>query len=203
MKHRLLMYAFFVASLALSTTASATTVINFETTVQDGGIFNGTSGSGTITYDETLLWGSGEEYLYLDLPYDLGIDTDYYDPANPGASTFALDITFDIFGQHFTTVNDADYTYFPDLTFIDGMLSFMNFSVNEAGPNITEINKAGINSFAMFDTALTTGLDGVYRGDLTVDGVVVSAVPVPAAAWLFGTGLLGLIGFGRRKINQA
>ena len=28
---------------------------------------------------------------------------------------------------------------------------------------------------------------------------VVSAVPVPAAVWLFGSGLLGLIGFARRK----
>ena len=27
----------------------------------------------------------------------------------------------------------------------------------------------------------------------------VSTVPVPAAAWLFGTGLLGLLGFARRK----
>lgn len=29
--------------------------------------------------------------------------------------------------------------------------------------------------------------------------VTVSAVPVPAAAWLFGTGLLGLVGVARRK----
>ena len=29
----------------------------------------------------------------------------------------------------------------------------------------------------------------------------VSAIPVPAAVWLFGSGLLGLIGFARRKAN--
>ncbi len=29
--------------------------------------------------------------------------------------------------------------------------------------------------------------------------VDVAAVPVPAAAWLFGSGLLGLIGIARRK----
>lgn len=29
--------------------------------------------------------------------------------------------------------------------------------------------------------------------------VEVSAIPVPAAAWLFGSGLIGLIGFARRK----
>jgi len=27
----------------------------------------------------------------------------------------------------------------------------------------------------------------------------VSAVPVPAAFWLFGSGLIGLVGFARRK----
>ena len=31
------------------------------------------------------------------------------------------------------------------------------------------------------------------------DGDVVSSVPVPAAVWLFGSGLLGLIGMARRK----
>jgi len=34
---------------------------------------------------------------------------------------------------------------------------------------------------------------------LEIDVQVVSAVPVPAAVWLFGSGLLGLIGIARRK----
>ena len=29
--------------------------------------------------------------------------------------------------------------------------------------------------------------------------IVVSAIPVPAAVWLFGSGLLGLVGIARRK----
>lgn len=36
-------------------------------------------------------------------------------------------------------------------------------------------------------------------GILAFAGVSVSAVPVPAAAWLFGSGLLGLVATGRRK----
>ena len=35
---------------------------------------------------------------------------------------------------------------------------------------------------------------GMYGND-----PVVSAVPVPAAVWLFGSGLIGLIGIARRK----
>lgn len=36
---------------------------------------------------------------------------------------------------------------------------------------------------------------------LHLEGVVTSAVPLPAAAWLFGSGLLGLIGVARRRCS--
>lgn len=36
-------------------------------------------------------------------------------------------------------------------------------------------------------------------GDVWFDNVSVSAIPIPAAAWLFGSGLLGMIGIARRK----
>ena len=38
-----------------------------------------------------------------------------------------------------------------------------------------------------------------FEFDNIVVGGVVSAVPVPAAVWLFGTGIMGLLSFGRRK----
>jgi hypothetical protein len=38
----------------------------------------------------------------------------------------------------------------------------------------------------------------VHSGDVGV-AVTASTVPLPAATWLFGSGLLGLIGMGRRK----
>ena len=34
-----------------------------------------------------------------------------------------------------------------------------------------------------------------------LDNITVSAVPVPAAAWLFGSALLGFFGFSRKKAN--
>ena len=37
--------------------------------------------------------------------------------------------------------------------------------------------------------------------DFTYEMVVVSSVPVPAAVWLFGSGLIGLVGFAKRKRN--
>ena len=40
-----------------------------------------------------------------------------------------------------------------------------------------------------------------YDFDGKWDNMEISAVPVPAAVWLFGSGLIGLVGFARRK-NQ-
>lgn len=48
-------------------------------------------------------------------------------------------------------------------------------------------------------------LFSAYSGDLgawvVADDISVSAVPVPAAAWLFGSALLGFFGFSRKKAN--
>lgn len=181
MKLRLLMYTIFMASLALSSIASASTLINFETTVQSGD-FTGTIGTGTLSYDDTILDGSGYGYFY---------------PNDPSS----FNLSFNVFGQTFTTVNDADFPDYPEFEINNFELDYLSFLVSESGPNNTSINKAGIDAF-LIDSFFTLGNDGIYRGDLYVDGVVVSAVPVPAAAWLFGTGLLGLIGFSRRKKNK-
>ena len=52
-----------------------------------------------------------------------------------------------------------------------------------------------------------TGAAGGSTSFLEIDNVSVtadvSAVPVPAAVWLFGSGLLGLVGMARRKKAQA
>ena len=212
MKHRLLMYAIFVVSLALSTTVNASiATFNFQATVNDTfSDFYGETGVGTVSYETDMvtdlqgLYDPGWSYLYPDAAYwDL-----YMDPG-----TFVLSLDFTVFGQTFSTASDADFPDYPELGFYNGDLDYMTLFVSETGVNGTPINQAGIDSFGfgfdVFEAAygspftLNDNPNYDYQLDMFVDGVVVSAVPVPAAAWLFGTGLLGLIGFGRRKKNQA
>ena len=55
-----------------------------------------------------------------------------------------------------------------------------------------------------FNTNQIRGFDSndIFRLDQIVAAdkfITVSAVPIPAAVWLFGSGLLGLIGVARRK----
>jgi hypothetical protein len=61
------------------------------------------------------------------------------------------------------------------------------------------------DTFALVETKLNGGIGGDNKfslsstGQLTFDASQASAVPLPAAAWLFGSGLLGLVGIARRR----
>jgi hypothetical protein len=44
-----------------------------------------------------------------------------------------------------------------------------------------------------------TQLDGAFAGMTSVVTMQISQVPVPAAVWLFGSGLLGLLGVARHR----
>ena len=66
-----------------------------------------------------------------------------------------------------------------------------------------KVDQTGGQSLAfLFDPSPTIDpvtmaqIDGNQAGLLMADA---SAVPIPAAAWLFGSGLIGMIGVGRRK----
>ena len=62
--------------------------------------------------------------------------------------------------------------------------------------------ESSVNQSGVLDVAFNVeaGKDYFFGADATVYGYTdVSAVPVPAAVWLFGSGLIGLIGFAKRK----
>jgi hypothetical protein len=89
-----------------------------------------------------------------------------------------------------------------------------NTWMNNFGGGIPFTNSAGVDTALSFwhlgttDGAdvVTTQFDNVWT--LSSNGVLtyapsVSQVPVPAAVWLFGTGLMGLVGVARRKTAAA
>ena len=75
-----------------------------------------------------------------------------------------------------------------------------SFNQGSATPTVTSYN-AATGDFTAEWTALVVG--GAFNGQTgswSITGnAAVSAVPVPAAAWLFGSGLLGLVGVARRR----
>lgn len=75
---------------------------------------------------------------------------------------------------------------------------FYTASVTE-GPFAGIRYRLGFDSGSLVPLALAAALDGPAEDYGVVSTGTISAVPVPAAAWLFGSGLIGLIGVARRK----
>ncbi|MGR8931986.1 MAG: hypothetical protein ACU836_15245 [Gammaproteobacteria bacterium] len=75
------------------------------------------------------------------------------------------------------------------------------------GNQLNGVSTAGEYTIVVGDASSAldnSTFDGHYRIGIEVSntasyGVVVSAVPVPGAVWLFGSAMAGLIGFGKRK----
>lgn len=72
----------------------------------------------------------------------------------------------------------------------------VSFSRNQGGGSFSFLGLVSDSPFTSVDIHFATrpGSDGVLIDDLQY-----AVVPVPAAVWLFGSGLLGLIGMSRRK----
>ena len=72
----------------------------------------------------------------------------------------------------------------------------VSFTRNQGQASFSFLGLVSDSPFTSVDIHFATrrGSDGVLIDDLQY-----AVVPVPAAVWLFGSGLLGLIGISRRK----
>lgn len=83
---------------------------------------------------------------------------------------------------------------FGNQNFFSGEAAVADLSFFERLPTDITSLLSGINALTPF----VTGVGGSLY-DLTNAQVTNTVVPIPAAAWLFGSGLLGLVGIARRK----
>ena len=153
-------------------TSFATVVENFTAIVSGDDPFTGNNYFGSFSYDETVLTGVGLEEL------------------NPVFGAVTVDFTFE--GQAFDETNDFEFNAFPTLDIIDGRPNFIDYILTEDS-NGVDFNDPTVVEVDIVDILVPDG-----AGGFNVDALV-TVIPVPAAMWLFGSGLLGLIGIARRK----
>ena len=86
-----------------------------------------------------------------------------------------------------------------------GLMTVNDVSYSELFGSVTADLIEGV-SYMTLDTNVTDGtlsLSGTTIGSVDsfagLAGIQISSVPIPSAVWLFGSGLIGLIGFARRK----
>lgn len=167
------------------------------TTIEDSTAFGGTAidniFTGSFTVDSMELGAAVDDFG----------DTIIIDPTQ-------LAYSFNIGDHNYAYTYDATRDYIADPDFglgstifeVDGDSSGSNFEVTEIVSFIFE-QPGDADAFGLdLNTALGTWSAFDDSTGFTISGTVdmeMAAVPIPAAVWLFGSGVLGLTGFRKRK----
>lgn len=143
----------------------------------------------------------------IDIAYDTSVLTFVDYTLGPGLGALPTEAVDFSLGDSGGTVNIAELSllenddvscFFCLPPYLDGIqpgsftLASLDFTVDVLDPGASTI--VAINTV----NALGDGFGAALTVESTTDAVI-NAVPVPAAVWLFGSGLIGLIGITRRK----
>ena len=115
-------------------------------------------------------------------------------PVNPGES-FSID-WFETISDSTSLQTDAPSPFSFDVySYSNG---FFETGLADVSSKLVMSNIVG--EFNIAAISLSTLLnDGSFTSYVEQNFVVSSTVPIPAAVWLFSSGLIGLIGFAKRK----
>ena len=192
-------------ALSLISTASQAVTVSFSG-VMDGfnaGPFSGgTAFTGSFILDESVAATGGVSTFSGAVDnFMLEIDGNVFTGNNGTARQFSSASG----ATDFFTVNIGGAN--GSVSGIAGLDVFTGFSVDWRGPNLFSDTTVLAHDLTVADFSYTRVVFGF--NNLTSESVIdnasvinfgsVSAVPVPAAVWLFGSGLLGLVGVARRK----
>jgi hypothetical protein len=176
-------------TLCTATANAALITYDVDRTIGDGSVtgYITTNGDteGFLTQDEIVDWS-------LTLTPDVGgISTGTINPSNSNVFIYGSAIT--------ATATELSYDFTPaDDTWMlfSGGIQNLFWCLETTGcndaPDLSEHIGIGTEAIQSVDYSAYTGENSLVFATATV-------VPVPAAVWLFGSGLIGLAGFARRK----
>ena len=166
----------------------------------------GLLGSSAITHAALVNYElTGTVDVWADTPNDFGLNmgstisaTGTFDDSILSGGTGVVSfgsgsgnsMTLTVGSYTFTAADDVNHPIgYPELSLNGGTFDGLNLAIE-------------FGSFGTFDS-LDFWFDGFDDGGNQVSGTwtgfQMTPVPVPAAVWLFGSGLLGLVGLARRK----
>jgi hypothetical protein len=185
-----------VVGEGLTTSVAGATVVNFN----DGLMPSGYSGGAVKLGSSVENWASPpNDSSYF---YTVGPGTGQ---SNPGTVLLnSLSQYFGYFGGSPDTYNSVEL--YKDTALLATFSG--NYLANKAGINPVngDWNKGAYwniwaqNSTEYFNKVVFKSTSNAFETD---NHASVSAVPLPAAVWLFGTGLLGLLGLAKRQRSTA
>ncbi len=208
-------------AITFSTNSFANLVVNGS--FENGNFVQNTGSPGTMSVDvgSTAITGwtvvGNDEIAWINLNNPAGFQ---WGDLEPSDGDWFLDLTefptgapFGGVAQDIITVVGENYALSFDLgssTDWGNVPSAITVNAGSASQTFTSAQPTGTNewttyslTFAALSPVTTISFIGSsgrqYIGLDNVSVLGASAVPVPAAIWLFGTALLGFIGFGRRR----
>ncbi len=167
-----------ISGLLLSNTVSADVI-----TCPQAGVIQQTNG-GLLTYQ------SGESYCSNVVVGGSAIWTTGFSFESDDEFTLTIDVGPGLIGNLFVYISSG-----PSATGV-----VFDFEVLSAGDIVTVAIDGG---YFATPSNPTEAWVSFYAPDMPAFSTIetTSAVPIPAAVWLFGSGLLGLVAVGRRKTN--
>jgi hypothetical protein len=119
--------------------------------------------------------------------------------ADIAASAASNGFTSD-FGTNVVGAGFLDVTFLNFASFVAGpTFNFFSLDFIAIPPPSTSVLNIGIGAGGDWQDVNFNAVTGVIYEGATIN---VGAVPVPPAVWLFGSGLIGLVGIARRRSPQ-
>ena len=183
---KILLSSGFVVFLMVLSFAGHAAVVTWQlvsVTFEDGGV-----ATGSFDYDADT-----DTFSAINIDTSGGTNPDFLN--TPSYGIWGGD-PFTTLPQAFVTIQSS-WPDYPDETGIFVMGLILGSPLTNAGGTITVVyHPSSVEVICAGPTGCNEGNIAAIR---RITGGSVSTVPIPAAAWLFGSGLIGLIGVARRK----
>jgi len=204
MKNKIIILSILISTFIMSSVSAATVVFNFDTYIGSGSsltlrdpsngnvVVNSPIVNGNFAYDSLLGTSSGSI-------------TSAATGALPDISLYNMTITETSYGSLFMTAQMDSLGATNVNVFADLIVDY-NYDANSDVTILTlstlDTNNDGVPGGIITDSGFA-GLSLDINGSMSylafVENQFPTYVPVPAAVWLFASGLIGLIGFAKRR----